>query len=191
MADLNLAALMQQAQALQAKFQEMQEQAAAKTVTAESGGGMVRVTVAGSMQVRRIEIDPSLIAPIVPWSRSTVTRPLAGRSSVISAWTRALQPIRPRSIRRPGAVEGGDATGAGEDAAGAGEDAAGVSEDGAGDAAMARPTPAIPRTRMAMPVTAMRQGTIRIVGLHRWGPIPHRLVAVAGPAVETERRAAR
>jgi DNA-binding YbaB/EbfC family protein len=62
LADLNLAALMQQAQALQAKFQEMQEQAAAKTVTAESGGGMVRVTVDGSMRVRNIEIDPALIS---------------------------------------------------------------------------------------------------------------------------------
>jgi nucleoid-associated protein EbfC len=62
LADLNLAALMQQAQALQAKFQEMQEQAAAKTVTAESGGGMVRATVDGSMRVRNIEIDPALIS---------------------------------------------------------------------------------------------------------------------------------
>jgi nucleoid-associated protein EbfC len=53
---------MQQAQALQAKFQEMQEQAAAKTVTAESGGGMVRATVDGSMRVRNIEIDPALIS---------------------------------------------------------------------------------------------------------------------------------
>ncbi len=62
MADINLAALMKQAQALQEKFQEMQEQAAAKTVTADAGGGMVRATVDGSMRVRNIEIDPALIA---------------------------------------------------------------------------------------------------------------------------------
>jgi DNA-binding YbaB/EbfC family protein len=36
--------------------------AASKTVEAQSGGGMVRVTVDGSMQVRRIQIDPSLLA---------------------------------------------------------------------------------------------------------------------------------
>jgi DNA-binding YbaB/EbfC family protein len=52
MAQPNLANLLQQAQ----------EEAAAKTVQAQSGGGMVRVTVDGSLQVRRIDIDPSLIA---------------------------------------------------------------------------------------------------------------------------------
>jgi DNA-binding YbaB/EbfC family protein len=53
---------MQQAQALQEKFKEMQEAAAAKTVEAQSGGGMVRVTVDGGMQLRRVEIDPALLA---------------------------------------------------------------------------------------------------------------------------------
>lgn len=61
MADFNLADLLQQAQALQEKLKEMQEQAAARTVEAESGGGMVRVTADGSMRVRRITIDPALI----------------------------------------------------------------------------------------------------------------------------------
>jgi DNA-binding YbaB/EbfC family protein len=61
-AQMDLAALMQQAQALQAKMQEMQEQAAAKTVEAQSGGGMVRVVVDGTMRVRKIEIDPSIVA---------------------------------------------------------------------------------------------------------------------------------
>jgi len=59
---MDLAALMQQAQALQAKMQEMQERAAAKTVEAQSGGGMVRVVVDGTMRVRKIEIDPSIVA---------------------------------------------------------------------------------------------------------------------------------
>lgn len=53
---------MKQAQALQEKFQEMQEQAASRTITADSGGGMVRATVDGSMRVRSVEIDPSLLA---------------------------------------------------------------------------------------------------------------------------------
>jgi DNA-binding YbaB/EbfC family protein len=53
---------MQQAQALQEKFKEMQEAAAAKTVEAQSGGGMVRVTVDGAMRLRRVEIDPALLA---------------------------------------------------------------------------------------------------------------------------------
>jgi nucleoid-associated protein EbfC len=62
LAEIDLAALMQQAQALQSKMQEMQDAAAAKTVEAQSGGGMVRVVVDGSMRVRKIEIDPSIVA---------------------------------------------------------------------------------------------------------------------------------
>ena len=62
MAQPDLSALLQQAHALQDKLKQMQEEAAAKTVTAQSGGGMVRVTVDGAMNVRRIEIDPSLIS---------------------------------------------------------------------------------------------------------------------------------
>ena len=62
MADLDLSTLMRQAQALQEKFKEMQEAAAAKTVDAQSGGGMVRVTVDGALQLRRVEIDPALLA---------------------------------------------------------------------------------------------------------------------------------
>jgi nucleoid-associated protein EbfC len=61
-AEIDLAALMQQAHALQGKMQEMQEAAAAKTVEAQSGGGMVRVVVDGSMRVRKIEIDASIVA---------------------------------------------------------------------------------------------------------------------------------
>ncbi len=61
MAEFNLAELMQQAQALQEKLKGMQEEAASKTVEAESGGGMVRVIADGSMRIRRITIDPALI----------------------------------------------------------------------------------------------------------------------------------
>ncbi len=62
MAQPDLSALFQQAHALQDKLKEMQELAAEKTVTAQSGGGMVRATVDGAMNVRRIEIDPALLA---------------------------------------------------------------------------------------------------------------------------------
>ncbi len=62
MAEIDLSALMQQAQALQERFKQMQEEAASKTVEAQSGGGMVRVVADGSMRVRKIEVDPALIA---------------------------------------------------------------------------------------------------------------------------------
>ena len=62
MAELDFGALMKQAQALQEKLKEVQEQAAAKVVDADAGGGMVRASVDGSMQVRKIEIEPALLA---------------------------------------------------------------------------------------------------------------------------------
>jgi nucleoid-associated protein EbfC len=62
MAEFDLSFLMQQAQTLQAKLKQMQEEAAAKTVEAQAGGGMVKVVVDGSMRLRKIEIDPALIA---------------------------------------------------------------------------------------------------------------------------------
>ena len=62
MAELDIGALMKQAQALQEKLKSVQEQAAAQVVDADAGGGMVRVSVDGSMQVRRVVIDPALIA---------------------------------------------------------------------------------------------------------------------------------
>ena len=62
MAEIDLSALMQQAQELQSRMKEMQETASARTVEAQSGGGMVRVVVDGSMRLRKIEIDAAIIA---------------------------------------------------------------------------------------------------------------------------------
>jgi nucleoid-associated protein EbfC len=61
-AEIDLSALMQQAQALQERMKEMQETASSKTVEAQSGGGMVRVVVDGTMRVRKIEIDAAIVA---------------------------------------------------------------------------------------------------------------------------------
>ncbi len=59
--NFNLAGLLKQAQELQGRFKQMQEEAGEKTVEASSGGGMVRVVVDGLMRVRKLEIDPALI----------------------------------------------------------------------------------------------------------------------------------
>ena len=58
--EFDMSAMLRQAQALQEKLKELQNEAAEKTVEAQAGGGMVRVMVDGSMRVRKIEIDPSL-----------------------------------------------------------------------------------------------------------------------------------
>lgn len=59
----NLGQMMKQAQKLQAKMGELQEQLASAELTGASGGGMVQVTMTGKGDVRRIKIDPSLLDP--------------------------------------------------------------------------------------------------------------------------------
>ncbi len=53
--------LMKQAQAMQGNLQRAQEELARLEVTGESGGGMVRVTMTGRHDVRRVHIDSSLL----------------------------------------------------------------------------------------------------------------------------------
>lgn len=53
--------LMQQAQAMQEKMQSMQEELANADVTGESGAGLVQVIMNGKHEVRRVNIDDSVI----------------------------------------------------------------------------------------------------------------------------------
>ncbi|HLW71912.1 MAG TPA: YbaB/EbfC family nucleoid-associated protein [Candidatus Binataceae bacterium] len=58
----DLSSLMKQAQALQEKFKQTQDDMAAKTVEASAGGGMVQVVADGAMRVRSVRIDPAMLA---------------------------------------------------------------------------------------------------------------------------------
>ena len=62
MKNLNIAAMMKQAQAMQAKMQEVQDEVGQKTVEASAGGGMVTVTANGKGEVLSVKIDKSLLA---------------------------------------------------------------------------------------------------------------------------------
>lgn len=53
--------LMKQAQAMQANMQKAQAEIALLEVTGESGGGMVKVTLTGKHQVKRVQIEPAVI----------------------------------------------------------------------------------------------------------------------------------
>lgn len=53
--------IMKQAQRVQEELQKAQQKLADEEVTGESGGGMVRVVMNGKHEVRRVEIDPSLM----------------------------------------------------------------------------------------------------------------------------------
>jgi DNA-binding YbaB/EbfC family protein len=54
--------LMKQAQQMQANMQKAQEEIASLEVTGEAGGGMVKVTMTGRHEARRVEIDQSLMS---------------------------------------------------------------------------------------------------------------------------------
>lgn len=53
--------LLKQAQQIQSNFQKAQEELADLEVTGESGGGMVQVIMTCRNDVRRVNIDPSLM----------------------------------------------------------------------------------------------------------------------------------
>lgn len=56
-----MAGLMKQAQMMQEKMQKMQEELANAEVTGQSGAGMVSVVMTGRHDVRRVNIDDSLM----------------------------------------------------------------------------------------------------------------------------------
>jgi len=53
--------LMKQAQKMQADLQKAQEELAKAEIQGESGGGMVKITMNGKHEIRRVEIDDSLM----------------------------------------------------------------------------------------------------------------------------------
>ncbi len=57
----DLGALMKQAQEMQQKIGELQERLADSEVVGQSGAGLVKVTLNGKNEMRRVEIDPSLM----------------------------------------------------------------------------------------------------------------------------------
>lgn len=58
----NISDLMQQAQKMQADMQKAQEELASAEVVGESGAGLVSVTMTGRHDVKRVSIDPSVLA---------------------------------------------------------------------------------------------------------------------------------
>ncbi len=62
----DLMGMMKQAQEMQQKMAEAQERLASATVTGESGGGMVAVTVNGKNELTGLRIDKTMIDPQEP-----------------------------------------------------------------------------------------------------------------------------
>ena len=60
---MNIQKMMQQAQEVQFKLQEMQEKMKDVNVEGEAGGGLVKVTMSCAGIVKGLSVDPSLVDP--------------------------------------------------------------------------------------------------------------------------------
>ncbi len=58
----NIAQMMQKAQRMQENMQKVQDDLAQMEVVGQSGGGVVKVTLTGKMDARKVQIDPSALA---------------------------------------------------------------------------------------------------------------------------------
>lgn len=63
---MNIQQIMQQAQTMQKRMLELQEQLGNEEITGQSGGGLVKITMTCRKAVRGVKIDPSVIDPSDP-----------------------------------------------------------------------------------------------------------------------------
>lgn len=58
---MNLGNMLKQAQQMQTRMAEMQARLEAESVEGAAGGGMVKLTLSGKGELRRVSIDPALM----------------------------------------------------------------------------------------------------------------------------------
>jgi DNA-binding YbaB/EbfC family protein len=59
----NLMGMMKQVGEMQARMQQMQEELALIEIDGQAGAGLVKVTLSGRGEIRKVAIDPSLMKP--------------------------------------------------------------------------------------------------------------------------------
>jgi nucleoid-associated protein EbfC len=94
----NLNQLLKQAQQMQAEMAKAQEELKSETVEASAGGGMVKVTMTGDMQLREITISPDAIDP---------EDPELLQDMVTAAVNEALRAAQELAANRMGGITGG------------------------------------------------------------------------------------
>ena len=94
----NIQQLMQQAQRMQQQMAQKQAELAEKTVTAQSGGGMVTATVNGAHELLELSIDPDVIDPEDKEMREDL---------VVAAVNQAMQQAEEMAQQELGKLAGG------------------------------------------------------------------------------------
>lgn len=98
MAQMNMQQMMKQARKMQEQLAAAQENIAQSTVDASAGGGMVKVTVNGEMQITSLKIDPEALDPEdVEMLEDMIT----------AALNEALRGVGDLANRQMGAITGG------------------------------------------------------------------------------------
>ena len=59
---MNINELMKQAQQMQEKMSNLQQEASSQQVTGEAGAGLIKVTMTGRYDVRKVDIEPSVLS---------------------------------------------------------------------------------------------------------------------------------
>ncbi|GAB3682746.1 YbaB/EbfC family nucleoid-associated protein [Salinisphaera aquimarina] len=80
--------IMQQAQAMQGKMQEAQEELAKMEVTGESGAGLVKVVMTGKHEVRKVSIDPSVFEEDPEFAEDLIAAAMNDAVQRVSATTK-------------------------------------------------------------------------------------------------------
>ncbi len=94
----NVNKMMQQVQKMQQEMQRAQEELARETVTASAGGGAVKATMTGGLELVSIEINPEVVDPEdVEMLEDMVT----------AAVNEALSSAQELASRRLGGITGG------------------------------------------------------------------------------------
>ncbi len=79
-----LGGLLKQAQKMQEEMQQAQARLAQEEVVGEAGGGMVKVTLNGQYQAKRVEIDPSLMSDDKEMLEDLITAAINGAAQRVA-----------------------------------------------------------------------------------------------------------
>jgi DNA-binding YbaB/EbfC family protein len=96
-----IAGLMKQAQQMQEKMKVAQEQLSALEVTGQAAGGLVKVTISGKYELKRVQIDPGamddseMLEDLIVTAHTEAFKQVEAASSQLMSGATAGMPMPP------------------------------------------------------------------------------------------------